>query len=490
MNGDAFFNFGNMSQTDSNYGEIVDEKGSFRDSIGTINEDGDRKWVYPRKPKGPFYTKRKITAWVLLVVLFGAPFVKINGEPLLLFNIIERKFVIFGSIFWPQDFFIFVLAMLTSIVFILLFTTAFGRIFCGWICPQTIFLEMVFRRIEYIIEGDFRKQKKLDKMPWNQEKIVKKVSKNFIFVLISIIIAHTFLSYVIGYEQVNELIVSPPSDNPVGFAAMIIFTALFYGVFARFREQACIIVCPYGRLQGALLDNKSIVVAYDFVRGESTEGRSKFKKGEDREQVGKGDCIDCHACVDVCPTGIDIRNGTQLECVNCTACIDACDEIMLSIDKPKGLVRYASIENIEKKESFKFTPRLIAYSSILGLLFTVLVMLISLRSPVEATILRDKGTTYQKVDGGKLRNLFKYRIINKTNEELKIKFEIEGFESAELQLIGEPPVVPKGGTAEGGIFITVKAEDITEYTTKMKINLKGEDGTLSTVKTTFLGPMR
>lgn len=479
-----------MDQENNNYGEILEERGTFRDSIGTIDEDGDRKWVYPKKPKGRFYNRRSIVAWSLLAVLFSGPFIKIGGEPLLLFNVIERKFIIFGQIFWPQDFFLFVIAMLTSIVFIILFTTVFGRIFCGWICPQTIFLEMVFRKVEYWIEGDWRKQKKLDKMPWNAEKIRKKGLKNLIFIIISIIIAHTFLSYIIGVEQVNELLTSSPFDNTMGFVSMVIFTGLFYGVFARFREQACIIVCPYGRLQGALLDNKSIVVAYDFVRGESTNGRARFKKKEDREAAGKGDCIDCHACVDVCPTGIDIRNGTQLECVNCTACIDACDSIMDSISKPKGLIRYASIENIEKKEPFKFTPRLIAYSAVLGLLMSAMVVLLTLRSPIEATILRSQGTTYQKVEGNKLQNLYTYKIINKTKEEIDVNFVIDGFEGATVKLIGHAPIVPPGGSAEGALFVIVDESKVTDYKTKLKLNINDADKTLTTVKTMFLGPIQ
>ena len=480
-----------MANDNSEYGEILEEKGSFRDSIGTLTEDGDRKWVYPKKPKGKFYTKRTVVAYVLLIILFGAPFVKIGGEPLLLFNILERKFVIFGQIFWPQDFFLFVIAMLTSIVFIILFTTVFGRIFCGWICPQTIFLEMVFRKVEYWIEGDWRKQKKLDKLPWsNTEKLFKKLLKNAIFVLISSVIAHVFLSYIIGYEQVNELLSSSPSDNIGGFVAMVAFTAVFYGVFARFREQACIIACPYGRLQGALLDNKSIVVAYDFVRGESTNGRSKFKKNENRDEQGKGDCIDCNACVDVCPTGIDIRNGTQLECVNCTACIDACDEVMLRIDKPKGLIRYASIENIEQKEPFKFTPRLIAYSAVLGLLMSAMLILLTLRSPVDATILRSQGTTFQKLESGELQNLYTYKIINKTKDEKHINFVIENFEGAKIKLIGNNPIVPPGGSAEGAMFIIVDEDLVLSYKTKLKINLVDDDQTLVTIKTMFLGPIQ
>ena len=480
-----------MSNEKTNYGEIEEEKGSFRDSIGTLTEDGDRKWVYPKKPKGRFYTKRTIVAYVLLIILFGAPFVKIGGEPLLLFNVLERKFVIFGQIFWPQDFFLFVIAMLTSIVFVILFTTVFGRIFCGWICPQTIFLEMVFRKVEYWIEGDWRKQKKLDKLPWsNTEKVFKKTLKNVIFLLISSVIAHVFLSYIISYEQVNELLTSSPTEHIGGFVAMIVFTAVFYGVFARFREQACIIVCPYGRLQGALLDNKSIVVAYDFVRGEGDKGRSKFRKGEDRDESGKGDCIDCHACVDVCPTGIDIRNGTQLECVNCTACIDACDDIMLSINKPKGLIRYASIENIEKKEPFKFTPRLVAYSAVLGLLMSAMLILITLRSPVEATVLRSQGTTYQKLETGELQNLYTYKIINKTKENFNVKFIIEGFDAARIKLVGKVPVVPAGGSAEGSLFIIVPKDKVTEYKMKFKLNIVNGENTLTTVKTTFLGPIQ
>ncbi|MGB0391545.1 MAG: cytochrome c oxidase accessory protein CcoG [Salibacteraceae bacterium] len=479
-----------MDQQNSNYGEIEDEKGTFRDSIGTLNEDGKRKWVYPKKPSGSFYNRRTVVSYFLLTILFGAPFVKIDGEPLLLFNVIDRKFVIFGQIFWPQDFFLFVIAMLTSIVFIILFTTVFGRIFCGWICPQTIFLEMVFRKIEYWIEGDWRKQKKLDKLPWNAEKIRKKGLKNFLFILISVVIAHTFLSYIIGVEEVNKLLTTSPSENITGFISMVIFTGLFYGVFARFREQACIIACPYGRLQGALLDNKSIVVAYDFVRGESTNGRSKFRKNEDRKEAGKGDCIDCKACVDVCPTGIDIRNGTQLECVNCTACIDACDHIMESINLPKGLIRYASIENIEKKEPFKFTPRLIAYSAVLGLLMSAMVVLLTLRSPIEATILRSQGTTYQEIEGDKLQNLYTYKIINKTKEEINVNFVVEDYDGASIKLVGNKPVVPPGGSTEGAMFVIIEGDRVLSYKTKLKINLEDKDKTLTTVKTMFLGPIQ
>ncbi len=341
---------------------------NFRDSIGTITEEGKRAWVFPKKPSGKFYEYRKYVSYFLLAFLLLSPFIKINGNQFLMFNILERRFNIFGFPFWPQDFHLFVISMLIGVVFITLFTVVFGRIFCGWICPQTIFMEMVFRRIEYWIEGDRNKQRKLDRQKWDAEKIRKKGLKQFIFLIISFIIANVFLAYLIGSDKLIKYITDGPFNHVSTLISLLIFTAVFYFVFAWFREQVCIIACPYGRLQGVLLDTKSIVVAYDHKRGEAENGRKKFRKNEDRDALGHGDCIDCLQCVNVCPTGIDIRNGTQLECVNCTACIDECDHIMESINLPKGLIRYASEENIEKKTPFKFTPRIKGYIAVLSIM--------------------------------------------------------------------------------------------------------------------------
>ena len=324
------------------------DKEAYRDSIATIGEDGKRKFIYPKKPKGKFYQWRTWVSIVLLVLLFGLPHVYFQGEPLFLFNVLERKFIVFGIIFWPQDFFIFVLSALTAVVGIILFTVIYGRVWCGWMCPQTIFMEMVFRKIEYWIDGDFGQQKRLRKLPWNAEKIKKRTLKWSIFWVISFLIANTFLSYIIGAKELWSIVTDPPSEHVGGLIALIIFTFVFFFVFLWFREQACIAVCPYGRLQGVLLDKKSIQVAYDYVRGEN---RGRFKKREDRAEAGKGDCIDCDLCVAVCPTGIDIRNGSQMECVNCTACMDACDSVMEKVNLQKGLIRYASEEMIAEKKT-------------------------------------------------------------------------------------------------------------------------------------------
>ena len=307
---------------------------AFRDTIATIDEGGNRKFIFPKKPSGKFYKYRKIVSYFLLAILIANPFIKVNGNQFMMFNILERRFNIFGFPFWPQDFYLFVISMLVGVVFVILFTVVFGRIFCGWICPQTIFLEMVFRRIEYWIDGDRGAQSRLAKQEWNAEKIRKRLLKWTVFFLISFGIANVFLAYLVGSDTLLLMVEEGPIAQASNFIALLIFTAVFYFVFVWFREQVCIIACPYGRLQGVLLDNKSINVAYDFVRGEKEIGRAKFKKQEDRAVTGKGDCIDCHQCVVVCPMGIDIRNGTQLECTNCTACIDECDTIMETVGLP------------------------------------------------------------------------------------------------------------------------------------------------------------
>ena len=344
------------------------DKDSFRDSIATIDDKGKRSWIFPKKPSGIFYKYRTYVSWFLLAFLLAAPFIKINGNQFLLFNVLERRFNIFGFPFWPQDFHLLVVSMIIGVVFIALFTVVYGRVFCGWVCPQTIFLEMVFRKIEYWIDGDRGAQIRLTKQEWTPEKIRKRVLKHSIFFIFSFIIANVFLAYLVGSDRLFEIITDNPFEHLSGLIAILIFTAVFYFIFAWFREQVCVIACPYGRLQSVLLDNKSIVVAYDYKRGEKEAGRAKFKKNEDRPTTGKGDCIDCHQCVDVCPTGIDIRNGTQLECVNCTACIDACDFMMEKVELPKGLIRFASEDNIAKGEKPQFTPRMKGYTAVLTIL--------------------------------------------------------------------------------------------------------------------------
>ncbi len=465
------------------------DQDNFRDTIGTLAEDGKRAWVFPKKPSGKWYNYRKYVSYVLLLFLFSAPFIKINGNQFLLFNVLERRFNIFGFPFWPQDFHLFVIIMIIGVVFVLLFTVAFGRLFCGWVCPQTIFMEMVFRRIEYWIDGDRGKQIRLSKMPWNAEKIRKRLLKWFVFFIISFLIANIFLAYLISSDTLLRYITEGPLNHSSTLISLLIFTSVFYFIFAWFREQVCIIVCPYGRLQGALLDNKSIVVAYDHKRGEKEEGRAKFKKNEERATTGKGDCIDCNQCVNVCPTGIDIRNGTQLECINCTACIDACDHIMESVNLKKGLIRYASEENIEKKAPFTFSPRLKGYTVVLGILISVLIGMLFLRNDVEARILRLPGQLYEHKAENIISNVYTFKLVNKTTQDLNnLEFKLVSHKG-EIKIVSHKTIdIEKQGLAEGTLFVEINAAALKDDKIKLEIAIFSNGKEIESTTTNFLGP--
>lgn len=465
--------------------DYEEDSEEFRDRISTVDESGKRVWVYPKKPKGRFYNYRKYLSYFFLLVLFGAPHLKINGEQSILFNVIDRKFVLFGNVFWPQDLYIFAVAIIVGVVCIILFTIIFGRLFCGWICPQTIFMEMVFRRIEYWIEGDWTHQKKLNKAPWTREKILKKTAKHAIFWIISFLIANTFLAYIIGSDELWRIQTDPVGTHLGGFIAILIFTTIFYLVFAFLREQVCTTICPYGRLQGVLLDENSMVVAYDDVRGEN---RGKFRKSEDRAEANKGDCIDCKQCVHVCPTGIDIRNGTQLECVNCTACIDACDSIMEGIGMEKGLIRFVSENGIKNRTGFQWTTRVKAYVFVLIALVALLGFLLFTRTPVSATIYRQRGSTYQMHDGGMISNIFEIDLSNKTKNDFIMKMETD-FPSAEIKLVKKDLVVKKDAFAKETFIVKIPFSVLKNGKKEIDIQIYGNGEKIIERDIVIIGPI-
>ena len=458
----------------------------YRDSLATVDAEGNRVWIYPKKPGGRLHNLRILVTVILLTLLFAGPFIKVDGQPLFLFNIFQRKFILFGQVFWPQDFILFGLGMMTFFVFVILFTAAFGRLWCGWACPQTLFMEMVFRKIEYLIEGDANQQRKLNGAPWTTGKIVKKATKHLIFIVISLIISHLLMAYLIGVDEVRNLVMAGPSREMAGFLGLLVFTGIFYGVFSYFREQACIVVCPYGRLQGVLLNKDSIVVAYDWLRGEP---RGKLQKGKVAED--KGDCIDCKLCVHACPTGIDIRNGTQMECVNCTACIDACDQVMTKINKPTGLIRMDSYNGIKDGKQLRFGGRLIGYSAVLAGLIGLLSYLLISRADVETTVLRVPGQLYQETPQGNISNLYNIQVINKTFDDIELEIEVLDPPEAIISRVGQAStMVPANGMVEGVYFVEIPRNLIAKTKTSIKLGIYSENELLENVNTNFLGPAR
>jgi len=455
----------------------------FRDQISTVTDDGKkRKWLYPRIVKGKLYRYRSAVSYFFLGLLFAAPFVKLNGEQLVLLNVLERKFVFFGIVFWPQDFYLFVLALLTFIVFVVLFTVVFGRVFCGWACPQTIFLEMVFRKIENWIEGDYLKQKKLDEGPLTTEKVMKKAAKHGIFLLLSFFIANIFLSYLIGSNVLLTIITEPISAHWSGFISICVFTIVFYLVFARMRELVCTVACPYGRLQGVLLDNQSIIVAYDYERGEP---RGKIVKAKTQET---GDCIDCNICVQVCPTGIDIRNGTQMECVNCTACIDACDMVMEKIGRPTRLIGFKSEDEIASHRPFYLNRRIYGYAAVLIVLMGTLAYLLYSRTDVQTTILRAGGTLYQLRDHDqKVSNLYNAELVNKTSHPIRFEI-IPDHKAALIQYIQKEEKLEVGGSVKVTFFVILPAYVIRKYKSAIGFTLMADGKAADHFETTFIAP--
>ena len=459
----------------------------FRDHLATADRDGRRQWMYPRKVSGQYYRWRTWFSWLLLGIMFAGPFITIHGNPLLLLDIIQRKFVVLGQIFWPQDMIIFAIAVLIFAVGILVFTTAFGRLWCGWACPQTVMMEMAFRRIEYLIEGDAPQQRELNKSPWNANKILKKSFKHGIFFALSFLVGNVLLSYLIGWQALWQIITDPPTQHVTGLAFMVAFSLLFYSIFARFREQACTFICPYGRLQSLLLDENSIVVAYDYKRGEKRGPLRHEQKFGQRRYAGFGDCVACNNCVTVCPTGIDIRNGTQMECVHCTACMDACDAVMTKTGSPRGLIRYASLNGIERGERLRVTPRLVAYAVVLLALAAVLGLMLFTRADAEATVLRAPGALFQRMPDGRFSNLYTVRLVNKTSRELPVELRLEN-PAGTLQVMGGNLVVPSQKLLENSVLIELDLAAMKTGTTLLVIGVYSDGKKIQTLKTAFIGP--
>ena len=399
------------------------------ESLSSIHADGSKKSLHPADVRGPFTRWRRLAALVMLTIYVALPWIPVNGYPAVFLDVVERRFHFFGITFATQDLWIGFFVV-TGLAFSLFYITAlFGRLWCGWTCPYTVFLENVYRRIERLIDGDATARRALAAAPWTGMKITKRVTKHALYLLVSALIAHVALSYFVSLHGLYEMMSGPPQKHLVAFGVVLFLTAALYGSFSWFREQFCVILCPYGRLQSALTDDHSVVIGYDKKRGEP-RGKSE----------SAGACVDCRRCVQVCPTGIDIRNGLQLECIGCAACVDACDEIMTKLHRPTGLVRYDSHTGLHGGKTRYIRPRTLFYTFMLLAGITAFFVASRSLSPMSASLVRMQGASYF-VQDGVVRNQFTIRVINKRNREGTFRITLDGQLPADIQVSGNEQVL-------------------------------------------------
>jgi len=462
-----------------------DDHETFRNELASVERDGRRRWIYARQPSGRYYRARTAIGALLLAFLFLAPFITINGQPLMMLNILERRFVLLGVFFRPQDFHLVVMLALTALLTVVFVTVVFGRIWCGWLCPQTVFMEMVFRRLEYLIDGSAEQQLRRDRGPWTGARIVRDVVKHAVFFAVSFVIANVFLAWIIGAPALEKIVTDPPSQHLGGLVAILIFSFVFFLVFARFREQACVLACPYGRMLSALTDNDTIMVTYDGGRGEP---RGRLAK---EAAAPLGDCVDCHQCVTVCPTGIDIRNGIQLECVNCTACMDACDGVMTRLGRATGLIRYASHASVAAgaaRPRRRIPPRVAGYGGVWVVLVVAAAALLVTRRDLDVLLLRQPGTLYATLPTGEVANFYQVQAFNRTPRPASFTIEVRSPRGATLTALGEVGHVGAYGQLDGRVMLQVPRAALSGPSTPVRFVVRTADGREQLIDSAFLGP--
>ena len=406
--------------------------------LSTMRQDGSRRWLYPTLSQGRFLTARRGVAYLLIALFFLLPVVHINGEPAMFLDIVHRRFALFGGVFYATDTALLMLLGLTLVLGVAWFTALFGRVWCGWGCPQTVYLEFVFRPIERLLEGKASQRKRRDEKEMTFDTAWRKVVKWGLYVLIAAAMAHTFVAYFVSWDKLLEWMTGPPAEHWGFFVLMALTTALIVFDFGYFREQMCTITCPYARLQSVLMDRDSLIVSYDPGRGEPRGRRDRTQREQEKQglAIDLGDCIDCGACVRTCPTGIDIRDGLQLECISCTQCVDACDRIMDSLNKPPGLIRYTSENALEDEETSIVRPRMILYTVLLAVLSGLLIFGISRTDGYEVSLVRASGAPFATLPDGQISNRVKLRMQNRTGQARTMDVEILEPEGASVRIVG------------------------------------------------------
>lgn len=447
--------------------------------LPTLNEDGSRNWLRPKPSPGRWWHRRRVVAYLLMITFIALPHLKINGKPAILLDAPRREFTLFGTTFLPTDTLLLMLLLASIVIAVFLFSALFGRVWCGWGCPQTIYLEFLYRPIERLIEGGRGGSLRLDRSKGHFHP--RRLLKYGIYLVISLLLAHTFLAYFVGVDALAEWVRLSPREHPIPFLVMAVTTGLVFTDFTWFREQTCLIACPYGRWQAALLDRQSLVVAYDYNRGEP-RARGKVRSDD------AGDCIDCVACVTTCPTGIDIRNGLQMECVHCTQCIDACDSIMAQVGKPPGLIRYATQDALAGKPAKRLRPRVIIYPLVLALFLGAFVVVLGTRSSADITLLRSTDEPFQLDAEGRVTNQIRIRIANRSQQDRSYSIVVDGAEMGTVIAPESPLSIESNKLRTTSVFILLPREAFTQGRRDVTVRISDGKGLDQRLPFNLLGP--
>ena len=459
--------------------------------LTTLTKDGKRRWMYPEPSKGRFYYRRLVLGWALIVLFVGLPVARVGGKPAVLLDLLHREFTFFGTTFYPTDTFLLLLMMVGVVLGVVLFTALLGRVWCGWACPQTVYMEFVYRPIERWIEGKEHVRRRRDAGPWTFDKAWRKGAKHTIYLVLSLGLAHTFVAYFVGWERLVVWMQAPPAEHWGYFVMMALTTGLVLFDFGYFREQMCTIACPYARFQSVLLDPESLIVSYDPTRGEPRGKRGRKKLEEEAQGLApqQGDCIDCFACVRTCPTGIDIRDGLQMECLACTACIDACDDIMDKIEKPRGLIRYTSEHALAGKPVRRLRPRTVVYSLLMLVVAGLFVGALATRGAYDVNVGRAAGEPFMVLPDGQVANRLRFRVRNQTPNETAFTVEVAAPAGADVRLVGTQPVaLAPQEMKRVEAWVVAPSAAFTAGTADGHFRLRFTDGTTHEIAFPLLGP--
>lgn len=445
--------------------------------LSTLESDGHRRWLRPKRAKGRFENRRRLVAYVLIAMFTVTPFIKVDGTPLFQFDVANRRFTFFATTFNADETLLLALLVLSIFIGIFLITALLGRVWCGWGCPQTVYMEFLYRPIERLIDGrHYTSNGKAPLPAW------RRLLKYAIFGVVSFHLANTFLAWFVGVDAMFEWTRQSPFEHPGPFGLVAVVTLLMMIDFCFFREQMCTLACPYGRLQSVLLDRQSVIVGYDTQRGEP---RGKRRKGADNEQLG--DCVDCKLCVRVCPTGIDIRDGLQLECIACTQCIDACDDVMDKLGQDRGLIRYSSEAALAGEPVKHLRPRVILYPLVLVVLLAAFGVALMGRGTAELDILRVRATPYEVLETGQVSSRVRFKLTNRSDvaRTYSLAVEAPGVEAIAPTL---PATVAPNGALEAVIFVIQPRENFVDGGARILLRLTDDQGEFLEREVRVTGP--